>query len=453
MISRICLHNFKAFDELGVELAPVTLLLGPNNSGKSSIIAAIRLLAQTSISSDLQVALLLDGMMGDFGTYKDVVYGNHRGRPFEITLSIPLSPPVLDEEKKRHTWSNDQGDILKFKSEYKYRTRRRELILKSVEIVRNGKVLLVTEYSKDSERQLIEKIGETPVPSTIKSPLSKMLRMIHFLPSYFFYRTRTEVESGILKDFLTDDINKLIELTNMTTRRISAALERVEYIGSMRMPPSRTYLYSGEKRGRIGSTGENAAGILAMDTTRGGGRSQNITKQVSQWLSKAGIASDLKIEQISDRHFEIRVQHPKTREYQNLADVGQGNSQILPVLIGGYNLSAGSTYMIEEPEIHLHPSAQADLGDFFLDLYEKGIQTIIETHSEHIILRLLQHIANGAIPAEHIRFYYVYAKDNKKEVKLLTVDNRGIFKEEWPEGFFPERLVEAKKLARLRMKV
>ncbi len=170
-------------------------------------------------------------------------------------------------------------------------------------------------------------------------------------------------------------------------------------------------------------------------------------------MKQAGIASDLRVEPLSDRHYEIRVQHPVTEEYQNLADVGYGNSQILPVLVGGFNLRPGATYLVEEPEIHLHPRAQAELGDFFLDLYRRGVQSVVETHSEHLILRLQQHVASQSIPPDKIGFYYVYAQGKKKGVAPLKLDSLGRFTEPWPEGFFPERLEEAKKLSKLRFKI
>src|SRR5215207_11230520 len=68
VIRRLQLSDFKAFHDLRLDFAPLTILLGPNNSGKSSIIAAVRLLAQTMQSADPDLPLLLDGPMGDFGT-------------------------------------------------------------------------------------------------------------------------------------------------------------------------------------------------------------------------------------------------------------------------------------------------------------------------------------------------------------------------------------------------
>ena len=76
----------------------------------------------------------------------------------------------------------------------------------------------------------------------------------------------------------------------------------------------------------------------------------------------------------------------------------------------------------------------------------------METHSEHMVLRLQQHVASGRLPRDQIVIHYVYADNRQKRVVQLNLDDKGVFDEEWPEGFFPERLEEAKKLARARHK-
>ncbi len=457
LLRRIHLHNFKAFDELAMDFGPITLLLGPNNSGKSSIIAPLRLLVQTTESYDAQVPLLLSGIMGDFGTYKDIVYRNHRGRPMEIGISVQSTGRRRRPASQEGFWPSTEDVVSEIVLGYKYRTVRRELVLRSTEIKLSGDTLLATAYSEDSERQLVEKVGEKAVPSPLKSSLAKSLRMYHFLPqSVLIHVAARRPEGSALQEFVTKDVEDNLRKANNIAREIQRYLRDVEYVGAMRIPPSRTYLFTGERRRRVGASGENAISILDMDSARSGARSLGIAGLVRDWLAKADIASDLRIERLSDRHYEIRVQHPVTDEYQNLADVGYGNSQVLPVLIGGFNLSPGSTYMVEEPEIHLHPRAQAALGDLFLELYQRGVQSIVETHSEHLVLRLQQYVASKLIPADHVLVYYVYAKEenengeDRKKAKRLRLDDEGRFIDEWPEGFFPERLEEAKKLSRIR---
>jgi predicted ATPase len=451
MISKITLKNFKAFEEIEIEFRPITLFLGPNNSGKSSILAALRILVQTVESYDPQVPILLNGVMGDFGTYRDVVFDNSPRRHIHISVSF-------SNQRQIDPWY-DPGRLGDTNNEihvhYDYRSRRREIILKAAELWQGGDFLLSTNYSEDSERQSINKIGSITIPSALKSSISRGLRMQNFIPGMMpggLIRRSKKDEETAVSDFLEKNpkVDDFIRRAYRIPMNLHREFRNIEYLGAMRMPPSRTYLFTGERRNRIGANGENAASVLVMDSARGGSRSRRIAESVKSWLSSAGIASDLKVKHISDRHYEIRIQHPVTKEYQNFADVGYGNSQVLPVLIGGFNLSPNSTFMVEEPEIHLHPRAQAELGDYFLELLRRNVQSIVETHSEHLILRLQQHVASGNISPKDIGVYYVHANEGKKCIRHLALDSEGAFIDEWPGGFFPERLEEAKKLSKIR---
>ena len=450
MISKLNLQNFKAFENLNLEFRPLTFILGQNNSGKSSIIAPFPLLIQTMESFDAQVSLLLNGIMGDFGTYKDIVYGNNSNRRFKISVSFDLDR--MDTTLPLIRGANS----LKIDLAFRYRSRRRELILNEIKLFKDKENLITLNYSDDSDKLLVSSFGGKEIPVSQKSTTSSFIQLHHFLPtvSLFLFSERGQ---GLLDLFDKDNEKnseevqirrrKLTQSTNVIRRKFS----EMEYIGAMRLPPSRTYLFTGEKRKRIGATGENTASMLVMDSHRSRKKEKRITESVSQWLSQAGMASELKALPISDRHFEIRVTHPVSKENQNIKDVGYGNSQVIPVLVGGYNLSSGATFFVEEPEIHLHPKAQSELGNFFYDLYERGVQSIVETHSEYLIIRLQQLVADKKIPSKDIVFYYVQSNaEGGKSVLKLSLDEMGKFTNELPNGFFPERLEEAKRLSQIR---
>ncbi len=451
MINMLELRNFKAFEELSINISPITFLLGPNNSGKSAIIAALRLLFQTIDSNDRLVPLLLNGRFGDFGTYRDVVHGNHRGRPIKIGIGFTSSDRRDDTRRTSTVFSRDLEGNVRLDLDFKYRTRRREIILRSCELRIGGHVRLSTHYSEESERQLLERVGKTEVPTPIKSTVSRALRMQNFVPFLApHFALGSSKRDSATQEFISEEIEDEFRALQKIARAIANDLQSIEYVGPLRASPSRTYLFTGERRRRIGLRGENAINLIAMDKQRRSSRIEPIVNAISTWLTKAEIGAALDINPLSDRHYEIRVQHPVTKESQNLADIGYGISQVLPVLVGGYSLDADSTYLIEEPEIHLHPRAQAELGTFFRDLYYRGINTIVETHSEHLILRMQQYVAQGSIPPDDIRVLYVYPTSVGKVVKTLRLDDKGRFIDDWPEGFFPERLEEAKRLSKIR---
>jgi AAA ATPase domain/Protein of unknown function (DUF3696) len=132
-------------------------------------------------------------------------------------------------------------------------------------------------------------------------------------------------------------------------------------------------------------------------------------------------------------------------------DVGIGISQMLPVLVHAV-ASENKLIAIEQPEIHLHPAMQAELGDVFIEsaLRQNGNQFIIETHSEHLILRILRRIRETTagkdtpvrITPEDVAVLYVKPGVDGSEIVELKVDEHGRFKDNWPSGFFEERLDE-----------
>jgi len=131
-------------------------------------------------------------------------------------------------------------------------------------------------------------------------------------------------------------------------------------------------------------------------------------------------------------------------------DVGIGVSQVLPVLVSAY-ASRGLLVAIEQPEIHLHPALQAELGDVFLEsaLGEQGNRFLIETHSEHLILRILRRIretTDGELPSgcapvrpDDVSVLYMQAGREGAEAVHIPVTEEGEFERPWPEGFFAER--------------
>jgi hypothetical protein len=124
-------------------------------------------------------------------------------------------------------------------------------------------------------------------------------------------------------------------------------------------------------------------------------------------------------------------------------DVGIGISQVLPVLVMAFG-SQGKLLAMEQPEIHLHPALQAELGDVFIEsaLGERKNTFILETHSEHLILRLMRRIREGKISSDDVGVVFVEPLPQGSRFIELRIDEQGDFIDEWPGGFFEESFNE-----------
>ncbi len=120
-----------------------------------------------------------------------------------------------------------------------------------------------------------------------------------------------------------------------------------------------------------------------------------------------------------------------------ISDVGFGVSQILPVITLCYCVPRGSTILLEQPEIHLHPSVQAGLADVFIDAVRgRNIQIIVESHSEHLLRRLQRRIAEAdKLTNEDVALYFCRHDGTESTLDPLDVDNFGNIRN-WPKDFF-----------------
>ncbi|WP_347259351.1 DUF3696 domain-containing protein [Rudaea sp.] len=147
---------------------------------------------------------------------------------------------------------------------------------------------------------------------------------------------------------------------------------------------------------------------------------------------------------------ELLLLDVRKRTPVSLRDVGVGISQVLPVLALAYG-SRQQLVAIEQPEIHLHPALQAELGDVFIEsaLGDRENTFILETHSEHLVLRLLRRIRETtekslkpgefALTPDDVAILYINPSAAGSEVVVIPITHDGDFSRSWPEGFFTDR--------------
>ena len=252
---------------------------------------------------------------------------------------------------------------------------------------------------------------------------------------YDLSEPRSEYLSLVYKK--TGALKPVLDLTIKASTLLRGYLENLVYIRPLRSYPERLYIFGGNNGEQVGQGGKNIADVLYTKP--------DVLNAVNKQFELFDLGYEIKISNFKDEEtsdlsdvFAIRLIDRYTKVNVSLLDVGFGISQILPVIIQSV-LSRNKTIVIEQPEIHIHPRLQAQLGSLLAESVKSfGNRFIIETHSEHLLLRLQKLIRNGELSHEDIAVVYVDRGKNGSQCLELRIDSEGDFIDEWPNGFFDE---------------
>ena len=258
-----------------------------------------------------------------------------------------------------------------------------------------------------------------------------------------------------------------VDFTADLTLSLEEQLSHLNYLGPLRQKPNRLYRWSGEEVSDVGWSGEKTidallAGAQRRYNSKPKERTRTLPETVAYWLTRLGVVESFSVEPIGEGRdeYEVRVTVTKGGRSVLLTDVGFGVSQVLPVIVESFYAEPGSTGIMEQPEIHLHPSVQAGLADLLIDAAlsrengkERKTQFIIESHSEYLLRRLLRRIAEGdRISSKDVRCYIVDNSDSGSVISPLQVDELGNV-HNWPKNFFGDPnfdIIEQTRAARRR---
>ena len=437
MITELRARNFKSWQDTGLlQFAPLTGLFGANSSGKTSILQVLLMLMQTVESPDRNRVLHFgdDRSLVDFGTFHDVIYTHNTDLTLQLDLSWNLLKP-LPINRSLFDLEDNLGNNLTFQ----------------------------TEIREENDRPLVEcfyynnKFSEFGMKRDIKKKKSgrNQYELIHggyeairnpgrpwnLPPPVKCYGFPDEA-NGYYQNlgFLSDFVLAFEKLFNQIT-----------YLGPLREYPRRSYIWSGERPQDVGLNGEEA--IPALLAARAEGltsprlvkvkRSHKpIEQRILEWLQKMELIDSFSLEPIAEnrKDYEFRVKKSRNSSEVLITDVGFGVSQLLPVLVLCYYVPENSTIILEQPEIHLHPKVQSDLADVLIDVVKnRNVQIILESHSEHLLLRLMRRIAEEDISVEQTSLYFCQINEGTSEIERLKVDKYGNISN-WPQNFFGDEM-------------
>jgi len=286
---------------------------------------------------------------------------------------------------------------------------------------------------KSEERQaLIEQaVGERKKHPYVVLPLGRSTR--NYGPA-----------TGLLESQLVESLGPTHEALNVLSSTLGKISDRVQYLGPLRDEPRVVWNHWNElARGLpVGTRGEYSAAVLSRwsaspvryappKSEMSGTVVAPLSEAVNQWLMYLEIGDAVAAR--SHGKLGVGLDLRVNGQVRDLTSVGVGVSQALPLLVGLLTSPSNSMFIVEQPELHLHPAVQARLADFMLNA-RPDLTLVIETHSESFVTRIRRRAAEGKIDVADIDITFVELGKDGSTARVLEMSQFGDLNE-WPDGF------------------
>lgn len=396
-ITSIGVQGYKSLaEETSIEISPLTILAGANSSGKSSIMQPLLLLKQTLEASYDPGPLLLNGPNIRFTAAEQFLSNSTRDQP-DSALSINI------ELENKHSITN----LFKKKPNH-------NIELVETTYHQNGSKIVV---HKDMSRNDILTI----IPDTFKDIFDREHLTWHV------NRTRC---------FLSVQINiDIVNAESPSPDQFETYIRNTIHVPGLRGNPERTYQTTIVGDHFPGTFEPYLASVVNEWQSKNDDRYQNLEAH----LKTMGLAHQIHVRPIDDIQVELQVSLAARFQDQpkkfSLADVGFGVSQVMPVLVALLTAQPGQLVYLEQPEIHLHPRAQAALAQVLAEAAQRGVRVVAETHSALLLLALQSLVAEEKISPDLVKLHwFTRRQDGVTEVASADLDEMGAFGD-WPEDF------------------
>ncbi|MCY4229053.1 MAG: AAA family ATPase [Gammaproteobacteria bacterium] len=415
MFKELEITNFRGFKEcITVKFAPITVLIGRNNAGKSSIVKFL-LMLQQSLGTGKSGFLVSRGERTDLGPFHNLknTLSGEKTLAFSLTMEDFTSPrdslSLYLQKKNKTLWP--KNGVFQTAAEVSY----------SKKIPFQGK--------KHSFCLKID--GEEVTGRT--AGISQNSNFLDFADAQ-----KSKIDSHADSSEIAAE-NACLEV-------IAKKLVTIRHISPDKKSVPRSF-DTGEftPETDVGQDGRFALHHLWNLHEDGG---QNEMDFVSQYMEKVLDVTDIRFTDPKDGDLsQCMANNQNTRANNNLADFGHGVSQCFPIFVQGALMPPYSTLICEQPESQIHSSAQLELGQYFADLWtNRKVASIIETHSDSILLRLRRLISTGKLQASDVSVVYlsVDSIDNEQSVSVrnLGIESDGSMEDGLPMEFFHPNIWE-----------
>lgn len=473
-IQNITFENYKAFDRGDIDIRPLTIFLGANSSGKSSLMHLFLLLEQTfNDNENYKSAFRTNGYYVNMGEDENLLKDKNTEKL--LKLDFPFSQQAYNEEMsdvtfklsteyalyhiinnknvsgKDSLWESDEllkqlysGDNFYGSKSYldyflyKYRNKRNNKEKTSTPQESAAFSSLLKEYKMINYNT--QKAGKFHIALSFDKNTKKLtvetceVYMNEKLIIGYINQERNYVKSDIFNNEIINqyfgqgsitfnglEINANVGQDNNISKFIYSLFHSAYIVVSREflshkikyVGPLRAFpqrYYLLDQSNHSGELDYKDAKNLAEILKT----NTRIKNDINKWMSRFDLS--INVEEFKDIIHNIKVSQNNLS--LDITDVGFGISQILPILVTGFSSTIDSTILIEQPEIHLHPKMQAELADLFVDIINKSegkkgkLQRtlIVETHSEYLLKRIRRRISDKTIKARDVAIYFIHPR-------------------------------------------
>jgi len=421
-IRSLVIDGLKSFrDRTEAPLGDLTILSGANSSGKSTIMHAILLMKQTLESGYDPGPLLISGPNVIFSNTEQMFWsaqGEKRKEQICIGLTTEKNQNMSGYEVTLQQQKEKDGTkpLQIVKGTWLSHSGRNELSLDLTDEQRKEyeAIMQSDRFPESLSRQFGENLYLDPTVQRDRFFLSVNIT--------FRDRSKKNVVIELGRGFLTNDLQNQM--------MVEEAIRSIIHVPGLRGNPRRTYPVTAVEKHFPGLFPDYVASVIAFWQNTNNEKAN----QLGLDLKELGLTWNVKARKISDTEVEIQVgrlprsQRGGAKDMVSIADVGFGMSQSLPVAVALLAADPGELVYLEQPEIHLHPRAEYHLSQLIHRAVMRGVQVVIETHSELLLLGLQTLVAANEFDKKKAMIHWIQRdKFGASILKSSELDAQGAF--------------------------
>lgn len=428
---KIGLRDFRAFADTGlIDIRPVTFLVGENSSGKTSLLAALSYVWR--FQERLQTASF-NRPPFDLGTFDEIVHSvRGRARPdcFTITVQndVTAAQPRRRLVRVRPPESNRESGTAKLKLVFGNNVGETELVKLQFDF---NELQLFMSFGEDIHATLFtngEKVLDSGGTSASRLPLPRAASVGNKIDFSFIeiFLSRLLYESSNEPEKQNTQLFQTVWTAQAALEALIESFPRAIFASApVRSSPRRVYTPTDQSRS---PEGQHTPQLLFKIKETDPAKWSRIRQGLERFGRMSGLFSKIDVSRYrktgsSPFHINVTLKGKQS----NLIDVGYGISQALPILADMIESPPRSAFLFQQPEVHLHPRAQAALGSFLAQYIadHRSSYVIAETHSDHMIDRVRYEIRHGTIRHSDVVILYFESAGSDVKISQIDIDAEG----------------------------